>query len=73
MDETYPENEPTTRETRVRPLWKHADVAAAISVTVERVHDLVKRDAIPYVRVSPRLIRFVPEEIEAWLAEHPTP
>lgn len=47
------------------------DVTAAadyLGITVRHVRELVARRSIPYVKVG-RLVRFLPEDLDAYLAE----
>lgn len=45
----------------------YQDVAALCNVAVPTVYAWVCRKKIPHRRLSGRLVRFVPSEIESWL------
>src|SRR3546814_11533291 len=46
-----------------------ADVAARLNVNVRHVPRLVEQGRIPYIKWG-HLLRFDPDEIEAWIAHH---
>ena len=52
-----------------RPLLSIAEVADLLGVNVRHVRRLVQEKRIPYVKWG-HLIRFDPDEVEAWIAEH---
>jgi excisionase family DNA binding protein len=54
------------------PLLTARDVAELVDVHVETVLRWVRQGLIPAVRLPGGAIRFRPEELEAWLAEHAT-
>lgn len=49
------------------PLLRAADVALLLSVSVKSVYRWAGQGALPAVKLSDRVIRFDPAEIEAWL------
>lgn len=46
-----------------------AGCARLLNVRERQVKELVWRGEIPFVRIGPRLLRFDPERVAAWLAE----
>jgi excisionase family DNA binding protein len=46
-----------------------AEVAAVLSTTPRHIRRLVEERRIPFVKVG-RFVRFVSEDIEAWVASH---
>ncbi len=54
----------TTTKEKISPTWRIKDVADYLHVSPKTVLRMVYRGALPYRRVGPRLIRFVPGEIQ---------
>lgn len=48
--------------------WTTAETARYLDVCTETVRILIRRDALPAHRIG-RVYRFIPAEIDAWLAE----
>ncbi len=65
-------NADSTRGVAVADLVDIASVAQRLGVTVRHVRRLVAERRIPFVKWS-HLLRFDPEEIEAWLDSARTP
>lgn len=61
--------EPMTEQPERRPLMTIAEVAARLNVNVRHVRRLVEQGRIPYIKWG-HLLRFDPDEIEAWIAQH---
>ena len=61
--------DPATEQPERRPLMTIADVAARLNVNVRHVRRLVEQGRIPYIKWG-HLLRFDPDEIEAWIAQH---
>lgn len=61
--------DPATEQPELRPLMTIADVAARLNVNVRHVRRLVEQGRIPYIKWG-HLLRFDPDEIEAWIAHH---
>lgn len=57
------------------PLWKVAEVAQYLGVSIGTIYHLTSQKRIPCLRLSARCLRFEPMEIESWLrsgTEHGT-
>ncbi len=61
--------DPATEQPARRPLMTIAEVAARLNVNVRHVRRLVEQGRIPYIKWG-HLLRFDPDEIEAWIADH---
>jgi len=61
--------EPVTEQSGRRPLMSIAEVADWLGVTVRHVRRLVAERRIPFIKWG-HLLRFDPDEIEAWIAQH---
>lgn len=61
--------DPATEQPERRPLMTIADVATRLNVNVRHVRRLVEQGRIPYIKWG-HLLRFDPDEIEAWIAQH---
>lgn len=66
---TTPTPDPRTDRTGRRPLLSIAEVADWLGVDVRHVRRLVQERRIPFIKWG-HLLRFDPDEIEAWLAHH---
>ena len=53
----------------VASLLNYADASQLLNVKVGTLYAWVSRRVIPFVRLSPRVVRFRREEIEAWMGE----
>jgi excisionase family DNA binding protein len=60
---------PPTDRIVPRPLLTIAEVAAWLGVDVRHIRRLVQERRIPYIKWG-HLLRFDPDEIEAWIAQH---
>ena len=49
------------------PLWGYPAAARFLGLTEAALRNLVHRGVIPFVRVSPRIVRFDSMELRAWL------
>lgn len=56
----------TIFKNQIANLWTVCEVAAYLKVSIGHVYNLVSQDRIPY-RKRGRLLRFLPDEIFAWL------
>lgn len=54
-------------------LISYADAAAYISVPVSTLRSLVCRQQIPHIRISARMVKFDPAELDAWINAHRVP
>jgi excisionase family DNA binding protein len=61
--------DPRPDTTGQRPLLTIDDVAARLNVNVRHVRRLVQDGRIPYIKWG-HLLRFDPDEIEAWITQH---
>ena len=61
--------DPRNDTTGQRPLLTIAEVAELLNVTVRHVRRLVQERRIPFIKWG-HLLRFDPDEIEAWIAQH---
>jgi len=59
-----------SRQSVGRHLYSKQDVALAVGVSPRTVDNLMARKAIPYIRLSPRLIRFDLERVKTALARY---
>jgi len=50
-----------------RPLWTYEDVARFLRVKTETVYVWRARGRIPYIKLSPRVVRFDPDAIRDWV------
>ena len=50
-------------------ILNYAETAQLLGVKVNTLYAWVSRRVIPFVRLSPRVVRFRREEIEAWMVE----
>jgi predicted site-specific integrase-resolvase len=50
-------------------LWDRVEVAKRGSVSVRTVAEWMKR-GLPYLKISPRQVRFVSSDVEAFLAKY---
>ena len=66
---TTPTNDPCANLAGRRRLMTIAEVAELLGVTVRHVRRLVAERRIPFVKWG-HLLRFDPDEIEAWTAQH---
>jgi excisionase family DNA binding protein len=53
----------------VAALLNYAETSQLLGVKVNTLYAWVSRRVIPFVRLSPRVVRFRREEIEAWMDE----
>lgn len=51
-------------------LLSYQQVAELAGVPVGTVYAWVSRKRIPHIRLGPRLVRFDPAELTAWIDEH---
>ena len=61
--------EPRPAETDRQPLLSIGEVAEWLGVGIRHIRRLVDDRRIPFIKWG-RLLRFDPDEIEAWLAHH---
>jgi excisionase family DNA binding protein len=52
------------------PLLTVQQVAELLSVPAERVYRMVRGGELAAIRLGPASIRFDPEDLERWIAEH---
>ncbi len=57
-------------ETAPGALLSYAQVRRRLGVPPGTLYALVHSGSIPHIRIGKRLVRFRPEDIERWLAEH---
>jgi excisionase family DNA binding protein len=50
-------------------LLTYSDVSARFAIKTATLYALVCQKRIPHIRIGPRFVRFVEEEIERWLIE----
>ena len=50
-------------------LWNADQVGEWLGVSEQRVRQLVRLQGLPAIRMTPRVLRFRREEIQAWLDE----
>ena len=55
-------------EVQQRPLLKPEEAAARLNVTLRFIRRLCHERRMPYTKVG-KLVRFDPDELEAWIAE----
>lgn len=48
-------------------LWKTKRLAKKLSVTERHLQRLAENDLIPHVWLGPRVLRFDPEKVRAWV------
>ena len=53
----------------VAALLSYAEVSTLLGVKVGTLYAWTSRKVIPFVRLSPRVVRFKREEIEAWMQQ----
>ena len=51
----------------IRRLLTAAEAASILGIRVHRCYELVRQDALPYVRLGNRQIRFHPGQLEEWI------
>lgn len=66
---TTPTTEHRRASTERRPLLSIGEVADWLGVNVRHVRRLVDERRIPFIKWG-HLLRFDPDEIEAWIAQH---
>lgn len=54
-------------------LLDYAQAARRLGVPVGTLRSLVSRHQIPHVRLSPRIVRFDPDELASWIAAKRVP
>ena len=59
-----PEKKPT-----VPTFLKYADASQLLDVKIGTLYAWVSRGVIPFVRLSPRVVRFRREDLDRWLGE----
>ena len=55
------------QSTAIAGLLNYADASHLLNVKTGTLYSWVSRRVIPFVRLSPRVVRFKREEIEAWM------
>ena len=50
-------------------LLTYAEVSARFAIKKATLYALVCQRRIPHIRIGPRFVRFVEEEVEQWLTE----
>ena len=58
-----------TRAALVATLLNYAETSQLLGVKTNTLYAWVSRRVIPFVRLSPRVVRFRPEDLEAWVNE----
>jgi excisionase family DNA binding protein len=53
---------------QTKSLWRYADLAEYLKVSEDKLRRSVMNRAIPFTKIG-RVVRFDPEEIDAWLKE----
>ena len=51
----------------MRTLLNYSEVAEWLQIKTGTLYSMVSRQEIPYLRVSPRVVRFDPEVLGRWL------
>jgi len=51
----------------VEPLWTVGEVAARCSVSKQTVRRAEKAGDLKAVRLSPQVVRYLPEDVEDWI------
>lgn len=51
-----------------KPIWRVADVAEYLGVSIGHIYNLCSRREIPYVKKGKQLY-FIPKEVENWLLQ----
>jgi excisionase family DNA binding protein len=54
-------------------LLSYVDAAAYLSLPVGTLRSLVCRRQIPHVRITARLVKFDPADLDAWIDQHRVP
>ena len=48
-------------------LLTYDELADRLNIKRATLYSLVSREAIPYIRIAPRIVRFDPSSIDRWL------
>lgn len=56
-------------EPEIRPLLDREEAAKRINVGVRTLDRMVKDKLIPFIKLGPRLIRFCPDKLDAWVKD----
>lgn len=56
-------------ETEVRPLLDREGAAIRVNVGLRTLDRMVKDKLIPFIKLGPRLIRFCPDKLDAWVKD----
>lgn len=54
-------------------LLGYEEAARRLGLRLPTLRTLVHRGQIPYIRLAPRIVRFAPADLEAWIAAHRVP
>jgi excisionase family DNA binding protein len=52
-----------------RPLLDREDAAIRVNVGLRTLDQMVKANQIPFIKLGPRLIRFCPDTLDAWVRD----
>jgi excisionase family DNA binding protein len=50
-------------------LWTVQEAAEATGFSVGTIYHWISQKRIPFVRVSPRCVRFRPQDVQAWISK----
>lgn len=58
------------KDKMIKPLFTYKELSPIVQMSVRTLSRLVANKKIPFVKFPTGAIRFIPEEIQAWIRKH---